>query len=331
MSPKWEGPLKGGITQSIITKFLECPYRAYLYFVEGLVEAGPLHPNLIWGDIFHVGLEHLIPTGDYDHAEEKMIEYLYDTHPSAPETYRYSTAEMLKLYSLKDIKGEYRTEVPLDQIIDIPESRDFPAFQVRARGKMDGTPDDPSLPLLEHKCKSKLEILQVIHETPFDMQTNLYCHLHGLTSVRYDVIRIPEAQFKQPYRKSGERSETYIKRIFHDYQGQDYPIAKTKMNWMQSPVIPIPEERQEQFLLYSFYPLCRLVQAWYDLVSSSDFDVENPSHYGPLFYRTPIRHFDPSNTEKFKCSYHSFLTEQIEKHELVPVTSFYSELPDAES
>ena len=56
MGLAWKGPLEGGITQSLLTKFLECPYRFYLYAGLGLEQPGEPEPNLIWGDICHKGL-----------------------------------------------------------------------------------------------------------------------------------------------------------------------------------------------------------------------------------------------------------------------------------
>ena len=50
-TPLWKGPVIDGITQSMIGKFIQCPYRFYLYAILGKVDNKPLPDNLIWGDV----------------------------------------------------------------------------------------------------------------------------------------------------------------------------------------------------------------------------------------------------------------------------------------
>ena len=58
--PAWAGPLVGGLTQSIINRYLDCPFRFYLYAVLGLEDPAPDKANLMWGSICHYGLEQII-------------------------------------------------------------------------------------------------------------------------------------------------------------------------------------------------------------------------------------------------------------------------------
>ena len=50
----WSGPFatdaQGGITQSLINSFNQCPYRAYIKYILGLKENKPESPQLMWGD-----------------------------------------------------------------------------------------------------------------------------------------------------------------------------------------------------------------------------------------------------------------------------------------
>lgn len=311
----WKGPTEG-VTQSLLGKFLECPYRFYLYAILGLEEPRVLEDNLMWGDSYHVGLEYLLETKDLDTAKTMAIKYLKEKYPMAPLTFQYSIIEMLELFKIPT--EEITTELKINEDILLPYS----SRPVKVRGKMDGLSDTK---LYEHKCKGTIKNADTIAEIPYDLQCNLYAYFAGRSTVQYDLIRIPEAQWKLPYRRADETDEGFITRIYYNHAGPDYPIRSKRSLWVNH--LQIDLDYIDQVMDYTFYPLCEKLWDWYELVTAPKFDIEDPACYGSLFYRSPIRNFDPSRTEKYRCSYWEAITDNYDFSGLTKVRSYFPELP----
>lgn len=330
--PAWGGPANAGITQSKVDRWLECPFRAYIYLILGLEENVPLHPNLVWGSIFHKGLEHyLVPGTTISEATDKMREYQSVAYPGCTPTFKYTTTQMLKLYNrnfveAKGIGDDLETEAQFD----VEEKISLPGLgmvDIRWRGKADGLSRKCRYGV-EHKCKGNVEFLQSRIESPIDKQVLFYAKMLNIRHWTYDIIRIPEAKFQLPPRRPGETNEHYAQRLFHSCDGKDLPIARNHQSWLHQFHFETPYNMIEDFLMYTWYPLISRMYQWWNWVTSDDFSLLDPRCYGELFYITPIRHFDPSNTEKYKCKYWDTLTGNTEPENLIPVTSFYSELEE---
>lgn len=327
----WKGPIEDGVTQSLLNKFLECPYSFYLYAILGLQDPEELNHNLIWGDCFHKGLELLIPTGDKKAAALGMLEYLHDRYPTAPESFQYSLPRMLRLYRVSPFEGDWITEQVIDTTIQINE------YKVRIRGKRDAiTTNHPQYgPVLgEHKCKGYTDPAQTREELQQDVQCTLYLLTNDTECewVFYDLIKIPDTQKYGPAPQSGESSQDYIERIYSDgaigSYGGKYPIYRYTSQWIDQGIYYFPVEDQEKVFNETIKPnILRLIQ-WYDYVTQPDFNHEDPKWFNEIFYKHPVRHFNGRRTEKFKCAYHGYLTGQQTLSDLVPVQSFYSELED---
>ncbi len=340
--PKWSGPYTGGITQSILNKFLVCPKRFYLYYVCGLKERKPLDVNLIWGDVLHKGLEHILRGEPFDVANNAMQEYLIFKYPYAPSSYSGTTKEMLKCYpSQKTIDewGGIETEVELDETVTLPGYRLFirdnyydycPPRVVRMRGKVDML-NRSIRKFGDHKCKGKLYALETREELCQDMQMNIYAKLLGdLENWQYDLIQVPEAAYRVPDKYGTETAAVYADRIFYKYKNTAYgfPIY----DHLPQHLMQIPHYQSvsdiDTFWNHTVYPaMWRLCHFW-DYVTHPDFDPNDPRCHNPDFYQMPVRFFDASRTGKFKGDFHALMVDQIPIESLVPVEAFYSELAD---
>ena len=327
----WKGPTDG-ISQSLISKFLECPFRFYLYAIKGVQDDQPPNLNLIWGNAFHKALEKVFANSLQSNTPRKLPDddYLLKVikediqHQSelfeVPDTVLYSILEMVKIYSLPQETGVILPEQVFSQLYDLPSGR-----VVTFRGKADGL--GPST-LVEHKCKGKFDSVQTLKETMWDMQTNLYCYVFGKEKVIYDLIRIPEAQYMGPTKRAEEKPKDFAYRIYNNYCGKVYPIKRFKKYWIDQLHIDLPREQQRKVMEESIVPLCERIHDWYEYVTRPGFDIENPAWYNGLFYRTPVRHFDPSKTEHYKCSYWNYLVGDQELDCMVHVKSYYTELEE---
>lgn len=324
MTPNWKGPYEGGITQSLIGKFLECPYRFYLYTILGLQEDSEPNDNLVWGDTFHKALELLIEKPytkdnftekDWKEIDEAIENHLKTRYPLAPGSFRFSIKHMIRLYddSYKE-DATFKTE----QIFS------FPYKDVLLRGKVDGISLSSEI-LVEHKCKGKLD-LDNRAEILQDLQVNMYCLATGAHKVIYDVIRIPDTQWSLPRKKVMEGWAPYMNRLYHTENYGDFPISRWKNRWLAQFNETIGSQDLKQYQQFTIDPLIEKVKRWWDHVTQPGFDPDNPSYYNDIFYKTPIRHFDPGKTERFKCSYWNYLTGAIGIDDLIPVEDYYAEL-----
>ncbi len=332
---KWLGPLHGGITQSLINRFLECPYRFYLYAALGLEELGEPEPNLIYGDTAHKGLEHIIKrpyqiidfTPDDWHDIDNEIDcHINNYWPMAPATFPVSIKRMIRLYddSFKEEYGPFETEkefaVPYTSIH---------GHKITLRGKIDALSTSSPYPtpcIGEHKFKGRFETKYIRQEIQVDQQLMIYCFVSGARQGIYDTIKIPDTQWAKPPKRERERPTSYINSLYDDREWGDYPISRKRHLWISQVPFTLEDSDIHQYFQETVDPLIDLICTWYDYVQQPGFDPENPKFYNRIFYKTPVRHFNPSNTENYKCNYYNYLTKQITINDLVPVKAFYAEL-----
>ena len=329
---KWPGPYEGGVTQSLISKFKECPLRFYLWAALGLEEAGEPEPNLIWGCICHVGLEHLIAKPyqrieftpeDWREIHEGIDEYITSDWPMTPITFAPSVKNMLTLYddSYKAEHGKFETE----KKFKVPHTTTS-GNVVTLKGKADGIQVEHGNILVEHKCKGKININQTYLESPLDLQVTVYCHVLGPRTVIYDLIRIPDTQWSLPPQRQMQRPKNYINSLYEDKQWGDFPIFQKKHLWVQQTTINLTDEIIERNMAETVDPIIDQLCEYWEYVSDSNFDWQNPKHYNKIFYKSPIRHFDAARTQSYKCSYWNYLVGQTDLEDLQPVKSFTPEL-----
>lgn len=318
--PKWNGPYEGGITQSLMIRFEECPFRFYLYTYCGLQDPEPPQENLIWGDTFHKGLEHLVKGDTLHNSMQAMYDYHMKEYPLAPSTYIYTCMQMLKLFPISEYnhwdKSKIVTEHKLMEKIGA----------VIFRGKTDVT---DFTYMSDHKCKGSIDPLGTQEELGTDLQMNLYGYILNCQHWQYDLIRIPESKYSgAPERRPGETPEAYAHRIFNTYNFPDkgYPINSFKFLWISCVPYTQPRHLNELYFKTTIRPLAERMERWWEKVNDPNFDPNNPACYDADFYIKPARMFDPTRTDKFKSHFHGILTGVQGYCDLVPVESFYSEL-----
>ncbi len=330
----WKGPEVDGITQSIINTYLQDPYSAYLYLILELKEDVPLHPNLIWGDAYHKGLEYLIENRDYPFAVDRARKHLRDHYSGCPTSYQWSIPKMLRCYDTEthhypqDSDVKWKTELLLDRKINID------GRSIRFRGKVDAiTHNHPDYGkcLGEHKCKGYIDPELTGQELIQDLQCNIYMYLEDVEWVIYDLIKIPDVQKYGPKKSYDETSKQWINKLYSGPVGSyggAYPIYLNQAHWVHQKPYFISRESQQDYWDFTVIPIIKQICRWYEHVTQSDFDHENPDHFNEFFYRKPIRHFDGRNTESFKCNYHSLLIGDTELSDLIPVQSHFAELEE---
>ena len=336
---KWKGPQVDGLTQSLINRIICCPYSAYIYLILGLEENKELEPNLIYGDCGHKGLEVLIDNLNLCDRERFPLacqaakKHLDDNYPEAEPTFRFSLPRLLRGFRVNHHKGDWVAETEIDTQIT-PEQFPNLSQEVRIRGKVDGkTTNHPEYETCigEHKFKGYTDFLSTRDELWQDLQLNLYMFIEGAEWVIYDIFKVPDTQKYKPSVGYSESPEDWVKKIYEGPVGSYggfYPINQNRHKWIWQKPLYIPLEKQRFYWETTIIPIINKIVIWYEWVTQSGFDPDNPKYHNDIFYRMPVRHFDGRKTQTYKCDYHSYLIGQETIDDLRPVDSFYSELEE---
>lgn len=226
--PLWAGPCGagplGGITQSMIVRFLSCRERFRLKYVLGLEPHDRWNHRLGYGNMWHLCEEVFAADrrGLCGEWQEKLAEHTSKQNAAHP----LQQAEIMKWYQVCCVQfPEYvahwqyhpdvQSRLPLmqEQVFDVPY--ELPSGRVvRLRGKFDSVDlIDDAVYLQENKSKGDIDKVQVERQLRFDLQTMMYLialkspqctstimdrlREHGQTApvtvngVRYNVVRRP--------------------------------------------------------------------------------------------------------------------------------------------
>jgi len=232
--PLWQGPegqgLQGGITQSMIARWLSCRVRFAARTIEGWKGNDQFSKALEYGNMWHICEEKLAASpqyknyvaGDFWLPLQDYCKTLYTKYPTQQDEvdhwYRTCKAQFpcYVAYWAKHPDVEQRTPLMQEQVFDVPY--ELPSGRVvRLRGKLDsvdliGKGKSAGIYLMENKTKGAVDQAEIQSQLLFDLQTMTYLvalqnmmeydgqgllqHLlelaaSTLAGVRYNVIRRP--------------------------------------------------------------------------------------------------------------------------------------------
>lgn len=216
--PLWDGPCaltkNGGVTVSMISKFLIDPERFRLRYMEGLRSSRVWEHKSGYGDMFHLCEEHHAAGKDYKAPlEAHCKELLKDNQFRGEEIEKYKQLCLLQfpLYvehwkKHRDVKK--RTHVFSEkefcvQVETKPYPRGYPYEQydftkVVLRGKLDSVDKEgDTYTIQENKTKGNPKVVELERQMNFDLQTMTYAVViqsmfpKAKIAVRYSVIKRP--------------------------------------------------------------------------------------------------------------------------------------------
>ncbi len=224
--PLWRGPASaheyGGVTQSLLSRYLCCPERFRITTIEGLRPVEKFNHRIEYGNLWHCAEEWYAKVcedgndGAVDVALSKLADYASKLCQKYPldqvqvhhwyDVCRVTFPEYVRFWAAHpDVKA--RTPLMQEQVFDVPLP--LPSGRtVRLRGKFDavdliGVGDNEGVWLFETKTKGDVDEVQLQRQMTFDLQTMLYltaleyvpCADLGTESpikgVRYNVVRRP--------------------------------------------------------------------------------------------------------------------------------------------
>lgn len=250
-TPLWQGPESsgpnGGVTQSLIGKFLCCRERFRLLVVEGLREPDRFHHRLEYGNMVHACEEARVGNESW---EEKLLAYCQ----SLVQRYRGEQTQIDHWYRVCKVQypvylnywsknPDEKAAQPIlrEHVFDVPYK--LPSGRtVRLRGKLDGVdlmrinannPKAKGLFVLESKTKGEVEPQQIEKQLPLDLQSNFYMIAlenmplpkvvdgkYPISGVAYNVVRRPLSggkhtivRHKATAKKAEESQDAFYKRL----------------------------------------------------------------------------------------------------------------------
>ncbi|MGL6095374.1 MAG: PD-(D/E)XK nuclease family protein [Fimbriiglobus sp.] len=186
--PVWRGPTapgpNGGVTFSMLNRFLNCRTRFRVRYIDGLKPQDRFSHQIEYGHMWHVCEEELAKGGD---GEDSWKAVLHGYSRGLLTKYPYDRDKIVHWYNvckvqfplyvahyrdLPDVKS--RTPVMQEQVFDVPYR--LPSGRtVRLRGKIDSADGYPDgLVVKEDKTKGDIDEASLTRQMTMDLQTMIY-------------------------------------------------------------------------------------------------------------------------------------------------------------
>lgn len=206
--PLWDGPEapgeNGGITFSMLSRFLTCPERFRVRYVLGLAPVQKFNHRIEYGQMWHECEEAFAAKQPWDVALKEYVKGLMATYPMDRDEIRKWYNVCLFQFPLyveywakhPDVKN--RKPLEQEKIFDV--KYELPSGRVvRLRGKRDAADViDGGVYLQENKTKADIDELSLKRQLTYDLQTMMYLVTLKndypkipIKGVRYNVVRRP--------------------------------------------------------------------------------------------------------------------------------------------
>lgn len=328
--PIWEGPEsdgpQGGVTQSLLSRFLVCRERFRLLVVEGLTEADTFNHRIEYGTMWHLCEEALAAESSGPAWEYKLKQYAqhlcqrYNTQQEqVRHWYHVCRVQFPHYVQYWKKHPDVKERTPLLQEVAFRVPYLLPSGRtVYLRGKWDavdiiGKGKKAGIYLQENKTKSVIDEVQLKGQLRFDLQTMLYLvaletHIQAngplskqsdglpLKGVRYNVIRRPLSGGKGTIRKhqptksnpQGETDEEFYGRL-SDIIKED--PASFFVRWR----VEVSPADIEVFKQQCLNPVLEQLCDWWHIIqrSAEPFEGEEAAALTGIHWRTPYGLWNP--------------------------------------
>jgi len=321
--PLWTGPQcdgpQGGISQSLLGRFLCCRERFRLLVVEGLREEMLYNHKIEYGNMWQICEEYYAAQKPW---KEPLLKYVRDsmvTHsnkadqivkwynickiqfPIYIEHYNKQTESRIR----KPVKQEHKFHVPYK----LPSGR-----TVWLRGMMDEVfSKNKKLWLQENKARGDINEEAMKFELPFELQTMIYNKAMQIESslgnlpampvagVAYNVVRRPLSDWQGRFnikqrkgrlnKKTGQRTGQESDQQYYERLGdliKDNP-SHFFMRWQSV----ITKGDSDRFVSEFLNPILEQLCDWWEHIQSNlDNPFENAGNSG-VHYRMPYGVYNP--------------------------------------
>lgn len=323
-NPLWAGPCGagplGGVTQSMLGRFLSCRERFRLKYVLGLEPHDKWNHRLGYGNMWHLCEEQHAKDTDWWQHLSLYVSGLMGQYPlqrdEISKWWRVCCVQFPEYVTYWQDHPDVQNRTPLmqEQVFDVPYS--LPSGRVvRLRGKFDSVDlIDGGVWLQENKTKSDIDKMQIERQLSFDLQTMLYITAYKtydenpspcwkgygpggaykMVGVRYNVIRRPLSGGKGSIRPHAAKATKYTMtpaetdEEFYERLRRDY-IAAEPDYWFFRVRSEVSAKDIQVFRETCLDPILEQLCWWYDEVAGKDLTSSIHDYgYPPLNYRMPF-------------------------------------------
>lgn len=289
--PVWEGPCgegeQGGITFSLLSRFLVCRERFRLYVVDGLKVADEFNVRMGYGNIWHEAEASFALAMNWKAAITEYCARLCKQYPlQAQEIDKWYNVckvqfpvyiEYWKKHKDQKKRVEITSELPFDVPYPLPSGR-----VVRLRGKFDSLYSlNKKLGLQENKTKGDIDEFAIPRQLNFDLQTMIYAIAAEIVrdtgvgkwtwgefdEVLYNVIRRPLSggrhtirQHQATSKKAEESPQEFYQRLQGLIEGEPEFFF---MRWN----VKITQQDIDRFKRECLDPILEQLCDWWDWIT----------------------------------------------------------------
>lgn len=335
-SPLWQGPEsddpQGGVTFSLLSRFISCRDRFRVMFMDGLRANDDFNHKIEYGNMWHACEEGLAKAPDdwtiWQWELLECVKKLSKRYPLRREEvdkwYQVCLKQFPIYCSFWENHPDVTSRTPLvqEKVFSIPYK--LPSGRmVRLKGKWDSVDliedaGSPAIFLQENKSKGDIKPLQLQRQLSFDLQTMIYLialieyrrddsneEFYGIleeagaigvptAGVRYNVIRRPLSGGKGNIVQHKPTAKNPAGESKEAYYArlQEYIIAEPETYFMRWKVSILPSEIKE-FKEKCLDPILEQLCIWYDLQCGKAVAIGPWQAMAMMHWRHPFGIYNP--------------------------------------
>jgi hypothetical protein len=286
----------------------------YLRYILGIEENQDLNANHRWGSGYHIGIQRKL-------ERQKRWDYHVSLEIQNSNFNLYNILKMVDNYDDKKLTG--------DPEVEFSETFTYRGVDYKINGMIDVLGSDY---IVDHKGKGReINVDQVRDELTEDLQMNVYVWASQKFKVYYNVCHIPERMWFTPnlHHMTDEQASEFL---FEDHNNRmhHFPIKQHWNYW--NPVIPktFSPYQNDFYMETTVGPIIQRIDKWYDHVTQPEFNIEDPKFYNDLFYKIPVRNFDPALTPEYKTNFYLYHIHQEPLSYYPKAKHVFNELPSTQ-
>lgn len=326
--PLWQGPCNegvlGGVTQSLLGRYLACKERFRINTIEGLRTKDSFNHRMEFGSMWHVAEEAHAANSDWrlplkQYCQQLVAQYR-EQGPEIAKWYEIIKVQFPVYVSYWKDHPDVKSRKPLlqEEVFCVPYK--LPSSRtVWLRGKFDSVDDitkaEPDAPagiyIAENKSKGEIDKEKLLRELPLDLQANFYLisleeykrRLAGpfnrvvIRGIRYNVVRRPlgkgKHSIKQRKGRGKAKSGAETPAEFYKRLGDEH-IAKYPQDFFERVKMVVTVGDRAKFKNVCLHPILENLcddYEWWTYCLAHDIDQFDYQRRSELFSKHRLRHF----------------------------------------